>query len=642
MPTTEKQEKKIVQDVRLILRDLHKVFKIISLYPANNPLPQSMRKSVAEKLADLIFAEGEIYIEVEKDRLVFQNEDVFVDKTKEEVLAGLFFQAGITHLVFSTDFIYDEIQKFFDVLKNHINNIHQDSDLPNLLWEAQISGLKIFTIEDINLLEYDGQINIQEFQEGASQRNQEAVESEGYKSIFGLGNLSDDELNSSGSVGLAVGKVNLEGDSATFESGPITIFDESGQTFSGASEAASAMGYEDLKEEISSDDLSPSISEQTSLILQNEFTLTDEDSETIRQLLDEDSSFDMYESTIEILKEMLTQENDLESFKETLIICDRVINQFLEMARIFELTGLLKYLRSVQIHLEKEKPSWSDKIKDVLITVNSQKGLEKLVEVLNRVELEIGVSEFKRYLEQLGLENLNSIVNLLGVLENRQHREALCDFLAANGKNRIDILSKGMFDKRWFVIRNTIIILARTGDPEVINYLNKAVKHDDIRVRRELVKALKEMPNLQALHLLKKMAVDEKPEIRRQAIDAIVSRRGEEAFNVITDLINDEHFDSMQHGEQQQLLTAYSILGGDHAVEFLGELIVRANLFGDKNIAFLRQAAFEALIYNRSERCERLLLKLTKSWRTEIRQQAVEALKNRRRIMYGGSDGNES
>ena len=83
-------------------------------------------------------------------------------------------------------------------------------------------------------------------------------------------------------------------------------------------------------------------------------------------------------------------------------------------------------------------------------------------------------------------------------------------------------------------------------------------------------------------------------------------------------------------------MNAYSIIGGDHAVEYLSGLIQRANPLNDATLTFFREAAFESLTLNRSEKSEKFLLKLTSSWRPQLKQLATAAIKKRRDIIYGG------
>jgi len=126
--------------------------------------------------------------------------------------------------------------------------------------------------------------------------------------------------------------------------------------------------------------------------------------------------------------------------------------------------------------------------------------------------------------------------------------------------------------------------------------------------------------------------------VRQLAIDAILARRGQPAFETLTEVLNDEHFSKLDLDAQRAVLIAYSRLGGDLAVNYLVQLGEKMNLFGNANVAFYREAAFEALAHNRGEKAERTLVKLSGSWRSDIKAHARAAMQRRRELIYGGDD----
>ncbi len=286
--------------------------------------------------------------------------------------------------------------------------------------------------------------------------------------------------------------------------------------------------------------------------------------------------------------------------------------------------------------LHKDKPAWAERLKDARSTAGSRQRLKALTDCANQ-KPDLGAAELRRYLDHFGWEALNALADMLGDLEHQQHRLALCDYLADRGKENLDFVSKGIFDKRWFVVRNTVLILGRIGDDRAIGYLSKAVTHEERRVRLELSNVLRESQSDRALDILGKLVLDRDREVREVAIHSIVARRGQKAFSAITDIIQSDRFVSLDRPEQQLLLNAYSSLGGDHSIELLDKLINQLNPFNDPSKTFFRQAAFEALTVNRGERAEKLLVNLSSSWILDIKKQAQAALKKRREIIFGGT-----
>jgi HEAT repeat protein len=275
-------------------------------------------------------------------------------------------------------------------------------------------------------------------------------------------------------------------------------------------------------------------------------------------------------------------------------------------------------------------------LKDACLTIGSRDRLKVLAESLN-CHPDIGNIELKQYLDNFGWEALSGITDLLGQFDHRRHREALCDYLTLKGRTHPDIVAKGIYDKRWYVVRNSVSVLARIGDDTSLKFLNEAVRHQEPRVRKEIAIALRDSPNVKALEILGKLALDQDPDIRREAINTLVARRGQAAFDTVVATINDDRFPEVDHNDQTELLRAFSRLGGDAAVGYLGRLILKYNPLRNKTCAFYRRAAFEALSYNRSERAEKLLVKLASNWRSDIRRQAAAALQRRRELMYAGT-----
>ncbi len=100
--------------------------------------------------------------------------------------------------------------------------------------------------------------------------------------------------------------------------------------------------------------------------------------------------------------------------------------------------------------------------------------------------------------------------------------------------------------------------------------------------------------------------------------------------------MNDQRFAALDREEQTVLLRAFSILGGDVAVDYLSRLILRFNPLRNRALAFFRRAAFDALSYNTGDKGQKLLVKLTSSWRRDIRRQATAALRRHRETLFQG------
>jgi len=643
------EEKKNIDtaEIRNILKDFLKVIKVVSMYPENNPLPQSLRQSFAEKLENFAQEYGPVDISVEKECLRWKDEVVYTDRSKEESLAGLFFNTGITRFSFKETLSVEEIYKLLDVFKEFLNAPKNSVDLAGLIWESGISDFRFSTVEDIALSGYDGRIESDMFGgsmggDGGDHTMFGTDESVGYTALFDpSANISPIETvgpRERGGKEVDSGEIPKGG--SVFFSHAYRNLDDSGANELLKSEenlntvaATRAMGFADI---------APTKTvPNTTLILNDEFKLSEEEEKEFKRMLEEDSIFDMFESTVEVLKEILHQETDYTGFNESVTICEKIQSDLIKCGALEYAADLLGFTRELEQRIRTSMPQWSDRLKEVTLTAGTRERLQFLAQALND-QPEIEKNKIIVYLKNLGWESLGGITDLLGDIEHREHREAVCNYLSEEGKTKVDLISRGILDKRWFVVRNSAAILARICDDKALGYLLKIADHEEKRVRLSIVENLKGCTNLKALELLSKTVMDQDAEVREKSVQSIIAFKGPEAFEVIEEIILAEKFVKFEPNDKKVLLEAYSILGGDQAVTTLNSMIIRFNYFRISAIEAQRIAAIEALAINQSEKAEKALLKLASSWRLNIRSMATSALHKRRAVMYGADNADDN
>ncbi len=666
--TQQTPHPKRTADTKFILKDMLKVIKIVAMYPEGNPLPQSLRRTFSEKLVSIIEEHNELQLVIQDAKITLDSEVVFTDASREESLAGLFFDNGVTSLTFCHPLELLEVYKLLDVIKEYQNKSQLGADLVSMLWEANFGSIKFTTVEDVSLAEYDGDFKVQEILSSGSKgpvEDQSAYDALFVRETTDHGNdsggyvielpddVTDDELRQlkqmaeasnakAKDLGPISGPVpdgrtlvnNLRAarrKNAAFylvdpsERGDSNSSDRIDSSTLKVSEAAEAMGYADLgKQTMQAPD--------TALILNDEFKLSEEEELEIRSLLALDAQFDMYESTTELLAEMLLQETELSAFFESVGICERLVIDFVSTGRLMEAGHVLNNLRRLEEELADEKPMWSDRLRDCRITAGSTVRMKMFADSLNK-HPQISTFDIRSYLEVFGWEALGAITDLLGDLEHRAHREFLCDFLSNRGKDNLAIIAKGVHDKRWFVVRNSVGILARIHDDKAIGYLAPAMKHEDKRVRLEVLNAIKERTDVKALDVLRKALLDSESEIRRTALAAILHHRGKGSYEAVSALLSDPIFQTIDKDEQVEAIRVYAVLGGERSIAFLRKLATRVNLFNDTLIALHRSAALTALAHCSSQAAEAALIKLRSSWIPEVREKARVAIALRRELM---------
>lgn len=614
----EKLPEILRKDISRVLFDLIKTIKVVSVYPENNPLPAKLKESFSERFIDLIHETGGLSFNIGKGEIQYQDEIVFKDGEADELLAQLFFNAGITAISFSNNFGIEELNQFFRVMKAFVNHEEGASDLVSLFWQTNIPGFDYCTLEDLVLREYSGEMMVQvsmESEDSFIKRKSGGSDDSGkvvYSSIF----LDDDNgpgpksASGSGSAALTV----VQGGEASI------YIDEV---------AEKRIGYNPTPPKTKATIV------DTALILNEAFSMGEADQERVEGILRHDSEFEIYSVSIELLREILNQESEFSDFSETVTTLERLQTEFLKSGNIDQAEKLLCLMKEFQAQTAKGRPQWSERITNALAMAGSRQNLDYLKLALNN-DQKISREKIDSYLSIFGWEALSAITDLLGELEHRHHREALCTHLSRTGHEHIDIIARGIYDRRWFVVRSTAAILSVIGSDKAFSYLEKAIGHEDPRVRLQIVKGLVSNRTGRGRDLLMRMVWDKDEVVSQMAIDALPEFESDDLLVIITDVINNDKFQSLSFSNQEKFIILFSQLGGEQAVSHLISMISKWGISKSQAQDFYQQVAFKALGNNRSEKAEKALLNYNHSWSKKIRAMASEALAARRQIIYGG------
>ncbi|MCD6248849.1 MAG: HEAT repeat domain-containing protein, partial [candidate division Zixibacteria bacterium] len=507
MTNYEDKKSRQFEDIQMILRDLLKVFKVVALYPEGNPLPESLRRTFSERLVDLVADYGELDFGINQDKILYQSEVAFTDHSREEALAGLFFETGIIRITFKQGIDVEEVYRLLDAVKMYQNSDHQTADLAANLWEAELKYFKFETVEDIALRQYDGDALIQVLEQAENGNYQQIAceEAANYQDIFTEAGSTDPLASDSGGFENSFLADTDQGiDVSQAKAGSIlSTGDADVDAGLQISEAVEAMGLGDLTGDEPSESPTPPVLPDTKLILNDELKLSEEEQEQVDRLVRRDAEFIEYESLCELMKEILHQEAEMTDFYESVTIGERVLVEFIKQGKLTYAAELLRYFVKLEEQLRSDRPLWAERLKDARVMAGSRERLAILCEALND-NGEIGSLELRGYLDNFDWESLMGITDMLGELKIRLHRDTVTDYLTLRGKDRIQIVARGITDKRPAVVAASATILARIGTEQALQYLAKGIDHPESEVRRTMVSALADCPNDDSLPLLRR------------------------------------------------------------------------------------------------------------------------------------------
>ena len=151
--------------------------------------------------------------------------------------------------------------------------------------------------------------------------------------------------------------------------------------------------------------------------------------------------------------------------------------------------------------------------------------------------------------------------------------------LSELGKKDINLVAKGLNDRRWYVVRNIIYILRQIGDRAAIEYLTRAVRHTDRRVKKEAIRALGEMGTGDVLHILKDCMSDEDELIRITSIRAIGLIGTPVSKKILIDKIKDTGFKDKHFNEKKEFFEILSKWKDSDVIDLLIKILKKRTFF---------------------------------------------------------------
>jgi HEAT repeat protein len=208
--------------------------------------------------------------------------------------------------------------------------------------------------------------------------------------------------------------------------------------------------------------------------------------------------------------------------------------------------------------------------------------LGQIAPVLN-THPELEPAPLTSFLVQIGPSVAPGICDLLGQINHMKHRRALCEALAITCKDDIDVLIARLGDSRWYVTRNIVYVLGRIAHQGVERALDRALHHEDVRVRKEAVRALGNIESPTSRAFLISAFRDHDAGVRIQAALTLAQRRDDRSAQSIWGAIMAPEFLKRDQNERQVFFEALGRSGSDALLPRLSEMLTRGGLFRGTN-----------------------------------------------------------
>lgn len=361
----------------------------------------------------------------------------------------------------------------------------------------------------------------------------------------------------------------------------------------------------------------------------NLMPITDRDLEALVKEFEKDS-YGKREKLMEILFDMFRNAETPAENEDIISILKGAVEFSIKHG---DLEGAVDVLRKTTEIMNSSDAT--DEIKKNIAGIFSAAGSDDVIKTIGEL-LDSGAvvneSTFNDFVAFLGRNAIQPFMSVLGDLKTINARKTVINALTALGSKDILALAKGLKDDRWYVVRNIIYILRRIGDKRAVEHLTKAVRHSDVRVRKEALKALGELGGQGVLQPIRESLDDPDVTVRSSAVRALSSLGTDYAKRILIERVNDGKFKNAEFAEKKEYYEALARWKDAEVFDFLMKTLKKTTLFGRAKNDENRACAALALGLVGNKEALQSLYKLRDSNNKVLSEYAYSAI---RRIEYG-------
>ncbi len=562
---------------------LVKTVKATRLYLPNNPQLVKFQADLESRTWSCLKEIGDIPLTVQQFDFLFEGYSVYHNADRNDSLAFRFFADGVRGVTIREGLEAGELRSFLEVVRKAIDGPNGQDDVVTLLWER-----------DFRHIEY---------------------------AYLSLDELSDSDTSASAGRADNDDAASAAGESIPWPAGAADeAAQETAEEGGPEAEADSSIAAE------RSDDWSAHIQRSRTWERPDsiQFQLSDTERDELEHMIRMEEVRPLRQEVLDIVAAILRYESDGAGFMDSAVAFQRFIEFAIEEGDVRRARELLGLLRSIAAEKAAEGPEFERIADQVIREIGRPSFLGQLGPTLN-AHPELDPEALTEFLVQLGSGATPAICDLLGQVNHVRHRRALCEGLIASCRNDVEPLLQRLGDPRWYVIRNVVYVLGRIAHQGVERALDRALHHEDVRVRKEAVRALGNIESPTARAYLVSAFKDSDAGVRIQAATTLAEKRDERAAQNILGAIQALEFQRRDLRERQAFYEALGRTGSDSLAPKLESLLTKGGMFGGGDDDERYHAAL-ALAWLGSPKAIAILERELKSKREPVRQAVEKAL----------------
>jgi hypothetical protein len=568
------------QTVKGVINLLFMAAKNQTMYPENHAIFQESLQAVVSRLNPFLKKHGELRLDVEKDRLVYEDETVYQDDSKRDQLAYPLFRDGIQWMEFQAGIESAEISELIKIL-NQYRKLHEEpkGDLVTALWEKDFPHVqyaatdvlwKAETVKDFSFFSLTGGEN--------QDADGHGVEDTASQDTTGVAEATDDDQQGTADT-------------------------------TGARDTAG--------------DMALSIMDRTI------WEMTPEELQRLEEMVEEEETQTSTEDVLDVLWLILGTQDEPEDYA---IILEFIKEEFKATLAQGEFRIALDFLASLKKTYQTsktEKPWAQPLLRRLFVDIADPQILGVVKEVLPSLDTHRAdqVDIFRKLLLSFPPVSITAIGPMLMEKLSASLERQLMGIIGSLAKKEIEPLERLLDRSEEDLVKKLVYILGHIDGEKPRQILIRMADHPSARVRLEVLKAL-ERRDQNMIKELFHLINDPVLIIRRKMWNHLEAFKNEETGNLILDYLQQK---KILYRDDHQILSCFKTLGccgTVSSIPFLGETFLGKGWDFGSERSVRRQGAALALLEMNTQEARDILKKASKSLFPSVRSAYQKALKD--------------
>ena len=200
--------------------------------------------------------------------------------------------------------------------------------------------------------------------------------------------------------------------------------------------------------------------------------------------------------------------------------------------------------------------------------------------------------------KQIGNPLIDPILGYLAEEASLSIRRFYIDLLIKMGDGVRNAALSRLRDKRWYFVRNLILVLRHLDDPSILPALKKMRGHQHPRVREEVFKTLSYFQDPDAEQMLLEDLSSQEREVQRSAVQLAEDSRGPEVFNRLLELLNRGGIFGADFDLKIEIIRTLAKIGNPESLPHLERLLRSRNFLHRQSTNRLKAEAIGSLEFS--------------------------------------------